>query len=206
MKDYTDSPVYQILCSIFDLVILNLAYLLCCLPIVTIGAATSALYAAVFHMQQGEGSALRNFFRLFHSSLRTGIFTWLLWVFALVILCADFGIIGLYWNFSGRFLLLGLLALGILVLILWGSCLFPMFSFYSSGKMAVKSAFRACFQHLPRMIPVCFLNLLPALILLFWPYGFLLISAFFILIWFSLTAHINVIFLRPVMLQAESQG
>lgn len=206
MKEYIDSPIYQILCNIFDLVILNLIFMLCCLPIVTIGAATSALYNAVFHMHRGEGFSIKDFFCVFRTSMRTGIPLWLIWIVAFSILCADFGIISLFWDFPGRFPLLGILALGILVLILWGSCLFAILSLYSSGKAAMKSAFLSCFQYLPRMIPVCFFNLLPALLLLFWPYGFLLISAFFLLIWFSLTAYINFIFLRPVMRQAESLG
>lgn len=205
MKDFTASPFYHVLCGIFDLVVLNLCYLLCCLPIVTIGAATAAMYQAVYAMHREEGSVLRDFFRAFRGSLKTGIPAWLLWLLALAIACADFGIIGLYWDFPGRYGILGILGLCILVLLLWGSCLFPILSYHSSVRTAAVQAFRLCFQHLPRVLPACVLKLLPVLLFLFWPYGFLLLLGFLILIWFSLCAYINVVFLRPLLEAASME-
>lgn len=206
MKHYIDSPIYHALCGIFDLVILNLSYLACCIPFVTMGAATSALYLSVYHMHQGEGSLVRRFFRSFYHTLRRSIPIWLLWIAALLILCADFTIIGLLWNFSGKYILLGILGFCGLILFLFGSCLFPILCLNPDNKYVLKFAFRSCLQYLPRMIPVCFLNLLPILLLVFWPYGFLLVLVFLIFIWFSLTAYINVIFLKPIMHQIESRG
>ena len=205
MKDFTSSSIYHILCNIFDLVILNLCFLLCCLPIVTIGAAVSALHRAAYAIHRDEGSAFQNYFRHFRASLGCGIPLWLLWLAGTGISLADFAIIGLYWDFPGRYLILGVLCLIIVALLLFGCCLFPTLSFRSDWKGAAKSAFHFCFQYLPRMLCVCFLSLLPALIFLFWPYGFLLISAFLLLIWFSLTAYINVIFMRPILEQAVGQ-
>ena len=206
MKDFTSSPIYHILCNIFDLVVLNLFYLLCCLPIVTAGPATAALYRSIHHMHREEGSPLRDFFPTLKHTLKIGTLPWVGWLLAMAIVCGDFAIIGFYWDFPGRFLILGLLALCVLVLLLWGSCLFAVLSFYPGIKIAMVQSFRLCFQYLPRMIPVCLLNLIPLWIFFCWNYGFLLLTAFFLLIWFSLSAYINAIFLRPVLSSAAEQS
>lgn len=205
MKDFTSSRIYHALCGIFDLVVLNLCFLLYCLPLVTIGAAVSAMYAAVYAMQKEEGYSIRCFFRSFRSCLPRGIPAWLLWILAVGVACADFFIIAVYWDFSGAYFLLGLLALVLLLLILVGSCLFPILPRCPSLKSAAARAFVLSIRYLPRMIPVCILNLLPVWMFWFWSYGFLLLSGFYLLIWFSLCAYINVIFLRPILERSEKE-
>ena len=205
MKNFISTPLYHILCSIFDMVVLNLFYLLCCIPIVTIGAATAALHASIYNMRMEQGYPLRDYFRLFRDSLSNGLLLWILWIAGMVIAGADFVIIAFYWSLPGKYLVLGILALVLVVLLLLGSCLFATLSFCSGWKVAIKFAFTSCFRHLPRMIPVCLLNLLPVWLVLCWPYGFLLLSAFLLLIWFSLSAYINTIFLHPILERADSQ-
>lgn len=205
MKNYISSPIYHILCSMFDMVVLNLFYLLCCIPIVTIGAATAALYEAVWNLRRDEGNPLRDYFRFFRSSVSKGIPLWFLWLVGIAIACTDFMIISFYWIFPGKYILLGILALALLLLLLVGSCLFATLSFSSSWKAALKFAFYSCFQYLPRMIPVCIVNLVPVWLLLCWPYGFMILSAFLLLIWFSLSAYINMIFMRPILERADNQ-
>ena len=49
-----DSPVMNFLGRVADLVWLNILYIICCLPIFTIGAATSALYYVTMKMVADE--------------------------------------------------------------------------------------------------------------------------------------------------------
>ena len=62
-----DSPLMQVLGFIADLFILNLVFLACCLPIVTIGAAQAGLFNAMRVLQDPEddSSVLKAFFRSF---------------------------------------------------------------------------------------------------------------------------------------------
>ena len=62
-----DSPLMQVLGFIGDLFITNVLFLLCCLPIVTIGAAQSGLYNAMRILQDREDdrSCVKAFFRGF---------------------------------------------------------------------------------------------------------------------------------------------
>lgn len=71
----SDNPFWIGMGSIFDLFVLNLLWLLCCLPIVTIGPATAAFYYAMINLVRGEETYLsRDFFHSFRQNLKQGIF------------------------------------------------------------------------------------------------------------------------------------
>lgn len=69
MKNFfsLDSPVVQLLSKLMDMILLNLLFLLFCLPIVTIGAAQAGLMTAVRVMQapDDDSSCFQAFFRGF---------------------------------------------------------------------------------------------------------------------------------------------
>lgn len=74
MKDIANSKPVTILTKIFDLAMLSLLWLLCCLPLLTIGASTSALYyTAVKYIRRDEGSLLGCFLRSFRMNLGVGV-------------------------------------------------------------------------------------------------------------------------------------
>ena len=49
-----DNPFFRLMGAIGDLVVLNILWLLCCLPVVTAGASTLALFAIVHKIAAGE--------------------------------------------------------------------------------------------------------------------------------------------------------
>lgn len=52
--------------KIFDLLLLGILWILCCLPVITIGASTTALYYSVVKsVKKGKGYAFREFFHAF---------------------------------------------------------------------------------------------------------------------------------------------
>lgn len=73
-----DSPVMQILMYIGDLIILNFIYLICCLPIFTIGAAQAGMYTAmrVLNDKEDDSSAAAAFFRGFANGFGKVTLAW----------------------------------------------------------------------------------------------------------------------------------
>lgn len=65
-----DSPLMQVAGFITDLLLLNILFLICCLPIVTIGAAQSALYYAVRTLRDPEDG--RSCYKLFFKGFISG--------------------------------------------------------------------------------------------------------------------------------------
>ncbi len=69
-----DGPLFSIGEKLFDIMAVSLLWVICCLPIVTIIPATSALYyVAVKQVRKNRGSLLKNFFGSFRDNLGTGI-------------------------------------------------------------------------------------------------------------------------------------
>lgn len=61
-----ESPFYRLMGHVGDLVILNLLWLLCCLPVVTVGAATESMFAILHKQTAGEEPrVVFDFFRVF---------------------------------------------------------------------------------------------------------------------------------------------
>lgn len=81
MKFNTESPVFQFLGTLFDFVILNVLFLITCIPVVTIGPAISALYTVTLREVRNEqGYIIRSYFTAFkenfkHSFLLSVLYT-----------------------------------------------------------------------------------------------------------------------------------
>lgn len=82
MKKFFDQNnlLWRVLNAIYDYLTLSLCWLVCCLPVITIGTSTIALYDTVFHcFRKDEGAMFKRFFRTFRRELGRGILITLLW-------------------------------------------------------------------------------------------------------------------------------
>ncbi|PKM74386.1 MAG: hypothetical protein CVU91_00535 [Firmicutes bacterium HGW-Firmicutes-16] len=75
------SPLLRFLEVFADLCIVSIYWLVCCIPIVTIGASSAALYStATKAIRDEKGTLTKTFFSEFRDSLRQGIFLSLIFV------------------------------------------------------------------------------------------------------------------------------
>lgn len=104
-----DSPFYRFISRFWDLVQLNFFWLLCSLPIVTIGASTVAACSVALKMAEDtEGYIARAFFKAFKENLKCGIPLGILALVAAYAVYLDFQ----FWNAteSALFLVMGIVA------------------------------------------------------------------------------------------------
>lgn len=186
MKDIfrLDSLWVQRFAMLTNLVVLNILWIICCIPVITAGAATCALYGTIFQYHTNADDAiLRPFFRGFRSNFKqsTMLFLPLLAVLALL----GFDLVYLVVNEKGTsilFLLMVavLLVMGILV------HLFPLIARFEMGtKALLRTALSLVLLHLPSTLTVIALTFLPVLLLVFHPSLFLRIGVAWAGIWFS---------------------
>lgn len=77
----TNSWLYKASKTIGDIVIMSVLFLLCCLPVVTIGASASALYFTVYCKYQKRSDTLsKDFMRSFKENLKEGIIIHILYL------------------------------------------------------------------------------------------------------------------------------
>ena len=73
-----DNPFFRLMGAIGDLVVLNILWLLCCLPVVTAGASTLALFAIVHKIAAGEDyRTASGFFKAFRRDFKQATALWL---------------------------------------------------------------------------------------------------------------------------------
>lgn len=68
------NPLWVGMGRIFDVFVLNVLWLLCCLPVFTIGPSTTAFFYAMINLVRGEDNPVsRDFFRSFRQNFKQGI-------------------------------------------------------------------------------------------------------------------------------------
>ena len=69
-----DGPIVTFFMKLGDMIILHLLWLLCCIPVVTIGPSTVAAHYVALKLVRDEGRSVPHmFFKSFQQNLRQGI-------------------------------------------------------------------------------------------------------------------------------------
>lgn len=85
-----DSPFGQLLLKLCYACYLNLLWFVCCIPVFTIGASTTALYYTTLKITREEDRSLtRMFFRSFRENFRQSTVLWLILLAAGLLLAGD---------------------------------------------------------------------------------------------------------------------
>lgn len=186
-----DSPFAQKLALVGNLIVLNILWLLCSLPIVTAGAATAALYYTVFQYQTADETAVfRPFFRAFGKNFKQATLLWLpsLAVGALLLLALRYYIFA----YETHVIFQAITLIVCAVFLLMQTQLLPLIARFETKSMAaVKNAVLLSILHFPSSILMAALSILPAVIFLLFTVQFMQWLPLWVGIWFSLVAYMN---------------
>lgn len=144
--------------KITDLVTLNILWLLCCIPIITIGASTSALYQVTLQIAENRDSYItKEFFKAFRENFRQATIVWLAVIVTGFVLLSDMFIISHFFTGSDMSVILGLIFM-ILILLFAGSMyFFPVIAYFrNSTKKIFSNSFRLAFSNLRTTLPAVF--------------------------------------------------
>lgn len=136
-----------------DYFLLSAFWLLCCIPLVTIGSATIALYDTVAHcIRENEGNMFRRFFRTFKNELLRGCLLTVLWAVIACILNVGYQILTQYSDGTNAATVVSLVYFCSLFIplgaICWCVALESRFS-VPMGRL-LKNSFLFTFAHLPQ--------------------------------------------------------
>ena len=192
LKSYSDNKVLQVLAAVGDLMLLNVLWLLCCLPVITAGASTTALYYAVFKMVRKEETyPTRMFFHAFRQNLKQGILLTLLLLLVGVLLYVDLNITRSTEISMGPLLSILLLAL-LVVFAMVTSYVFPLLAqFENTIRGTLKNALFMSIWHLPYTLLILLLNTLPVLLFFLSPSLFAMSLIVWVLVGVAGAAYLN---------------
>ena len=159
-----DSKFSQIMGRVFDLMMLNIIFLIMCIPIVTIGANFTAMYYVTLKMIKNEETYIfRTYWKSFRENFKQATAIWLILLAVLIVLILD---LLLVMRMPGtitylRFVFLVLIFFEAMVL----SYVFPVLSrFDNTVKNTIKNSILMAIRHLPWTIMILLVNLCPLLI------------------------------------------
>ncbi len=174
-----ESPVMRFLNRVADLMILNLVMIVCCLPIITIGASVTAMHYVVLKMIRGEdGYLIRGFFKSFKENFKQATLIWLMMLVVIVIYVGD----ALIFSFSGltfpKPMVIAVIAVGIIIYMI-AMYIFPLLArFENSIRNTIKNAALIAIGNLPKTILMAVLYVLPLVISYFSSYAILFVFLF----------------------------
>lgn len=186
-----DSKIMQYLSRLYDLAVLNVLFLLTCLPIFTIGAANAALYTVCFRMDtEKEAGVFRTYFRAFRENFRQGTALWLIFALFGSACCVNI-VLFLSLGSALRYAFVPFAAL--LVLAVMGfSYAFPLLSqFNNSTRSTLQNALILSLAYLPRSIVLAAVNIFPWAMLLLNLYAFLQLGFLWFFLYFAAAAYCN---------------
>ncbi|MBQ2854805.1 MAG: YesL family protein [Oscillospiraceae bacterium] len=186
-----DSKIMQVISRVTDLILLNILFLMTCLPVITVGAATAAMYTLCFRMMREEGSGvIRPYFRAFRENFRQGTAIWLI---LLLIIGPALFYFDRVWQADSLLRVSGLFFILIAVAgLMTASYVFPWISqFQNTAAQSLQNALILSITHLPRSLAILAINLLPVAL---WALNYDLfekISFLWLALYFAAAAYMN---------------
>ncbi len=192
-----DSGFNRALARIADMVLLSFYWLICCLPIVTIGASTTALYYACMKSHLEEGTNTRNFFHAFIRDLKQSLVLELIVIGVAAMLVVDLYILP-QMNIPLGGVVQVILTVTAIIGIAMLSYLFPLLArFENTMLQRLRNALLMSLMNFHYTLIILVVNCAPLLVMLLLPDLFIAGIPVFVLVWPGAAALINAkIFLK----------
>lgn len=176
-----------------DYFILSFCWMICCVPLITIGTSCIALYDTVVHcIREQEGNIAKRFFSTFKKELLRGIFLTVLWVAICWTLNVGYQIITQMAQTDSAWTIFSLVYFITLILPLGMLCwLVAIESRFANTFLDLhRAALIFTFGHLPHTLAIVVILILAINVLINFP--------FFVIFLPAITAHLQSLFIERV--------
>lgn len=195
-----DSPLMRTLGYISDLLLLNVCFMICCVPIFTIGASMSAMYSVTLD-RTNEAGVIARFFAAFKRNFKQATLAWLIVLGILFSLLADFYLLSIVEVPAGFIIMV---ALCIATFLLMGTTLylFPLIGhFENTLKNQLKNSLILGISMFPKTLLMTLIWFFPLIMFILSVELFLRCLLPWMLVGFALTARLNSIILRKIFMK-----
>ena len=136
-----DGPMMSFITKITYSVYLNILWLICCLPIVTIGASTTALFYVTLKIAKNEeGNITKPFFHSFKENFKQSTIIWLILLVIGIVLALD-GYVFYHMRFENVFWTIGT-AVFLVALVVYAIVLMYIFPLLARFDNTIKAMFK----------------------------------------------------------------
>lgn len=204
MKNFfnLDNPFMIFLSNLTDVIILNVICIVCCLPIVTIGASLTAMHYVTLKMVKGEdGYLLKSFFKSFKENFKQSTIIWMIFLVITVVFFLDFRILENAGMENAQIFKMVLYSFYLLMCFTM-MYVFPVLSrFENTIKITIKNAFFMSIIHVFKTIIMAVIYVIPMVLI---PLHTTMIPVYF-MIGLAGPAYINSYFWKGILKKYEPQ-
>lgn len=186
-----DSPVMRVLGRLGDIIILNMIFVVGCIPVITIGTSLSALYTVTMKMARGEDpSVWKEFWKAYKRNFKPATICWLIMAVIAVLLFVDFRIIGVFKGSSLYSVMRIVLAIILGMWMLMFQYLFPYIARFENGIFAtLRNALLLAGAHIPSTIVIVGLSVGSVILTLFTSRSFVIASIIWVFFGFAVLTY-----------------
>ncbi len=163
--NWIDNPIMRGMGRLADFIILNLLWVVCSIPIITIGASTTALYTVMLKLVKNEeGYIAKGFLKAFKENFKQSTIMWIIFLLISIVFVVDFASIKLMSDKIGGILQILFLFMGAL-LTAWMVYAFALQArFVNTVENTLKNAMILVFAKLPFTVLIVLLTVGPVLV------------------------------------------
>ena len=194
-----DSGFFRVLSRVADLMILNIVFLVCCIPIITIGPALTAMHYVTLKMAENEeGYIVRGFFKSFRQNFRQATIIWVILLLLGCVLATDLMILRDSTGMILQVMRVFILATFVVYLMEFLYVFPTLARFDNTVRITMKNALFMAILDFPRTIAMAVIVIAAAFISLYNSYTFWYGLLVWILLGFSTIAYVNSRFLAKI--------
>jgi len=185
--------IYNSINKITNLIIINVLWIVFCIPLITIGAATTAMYTVTFKMADGiEGSHIsKDFFKAFKENFNCATKVWVVSMVIGVVLSVNVYMVNTYAAPNKKIMLFFLFLL-ILVFCTFEIYIYPIIAIFKDDlKTELKNALFMSLANLPSSALILCMTIIPLILMAFFAEEVLVIVMFYLVIGYSYAAYTN---------------
>lgn len=188
-----DGPVMRFFAKIGDLILINLLFLICSIPVVTAGASAVSMYTLTMRLVRREERTrtVRSFFAAFRENFRRATAIWGIFLGVGLVLAVN------YWlmTFNPDIYPVLMRVLIFCLTFIYVMCLtwvFPMYArFENKVTDTVRNSLAMGISYIGVTVPAMGLTVLPAILLYYKTAFFLKTAVFWLFIGFALTSYLK---------------
>ena len=163
-----DNSFFRALGRLADIMILNITFIICCIPVVTIGASLTGMYYVALKMAENEESyIIRGFLKSFRQNFKQATLIWLMVLGVGIVLVMDFQILRASEGTLANFLHIAIIAVSFfyLMIVLY---IFPVLSrFFNTIRGTFRNSTLMAVAHLPYTVLMLVITAAPVALTFF---------------------------------------
>ena len=199
-KPFYETPVVQWCTKVSYIIWMNVLWFFCCLPVVTAGAATAALYRMLMNLREEKKCSFIEYFKAFAANFKNSTLIWLILLGCIALLLGFYYGIALCENEILRGALLMLFVIAFFLVFITLVYVFPVTCYFENTVgNTLKNAVAMGASNLKATIPACALTMIPVLGAIFSLELFLRMLVMWILFAPGLIGYGVIVFLTPVL-------